>query len=79
MSKKMTLYIEDSIAENVKRYAKNQKRSVSNVVNTFLKILQKSTCEPGRNAPLTKSLRGVLKDSQLTENDYHRYLEEKYL
>jgi len=80
MSSKLTLYIEEDVINYVKSYAKAHKLSVSKVVNNFLTLLKNHNPEDGtENAPLTNSLQGVLKKSDLSEEDYHRYLEEKYL
>jgi Holliday junction resolvasome RuvABC endonuclease subunit len=80
MSSKLTLYIEDDVIKHVKSYAKAQKLSVSKVVNNFLTLLKDHKPEKETvDAPLTDSLQGVLKEETLSKEDYHHYLEEKYL
>jgi hypothetical protein len=80
MSSKLTLYIEDDVIEHVKSYAKIHKLSVSKVVNNFLTLLKEHKPEQETaHAPLTDSLQGVLKEERLSKEDYHKYLEEKYL
>ncbi len=80
MSSKLTLYIDDDVIHHVKAYAKEQKLSVSKVVNNFLTLLKQNKPDNGnKGAPLTDSLQGVLKDDSLSKEDYHKHLEEKYL
>jgi len=80
MSSKLTLYIDDDLISHVKVYAKEQKLSVSKVVNNFLTLLKQNKAEnEKKSAPLTDSLQGVLKEKSISKEDYHRHLEEKYL
>ena len=80
MSSKLTLYIEDDVISYVKTYAKEQKLSVSKVVNNFLTLLkQNRSNNKNEYTPITDSLQGVLKESTITKDDYHDYLEKKYL
>jgi len=80
MSSKLTLYIDDDVIRHVKAYAKEQKLSVSKVVNNFLTLLkQNKPNKEKKNAPLTNSLQGVLKSDSLSKEDYYKHLEEKYL
>jgi len=80
MSSKLTLYIDDDVIHHVKAYAKEQKLSVSKVVNNFLTLLkQNKPNNEKKSAPLTNSLQGVLRDNSLSKEDYHKHLEEKYL
>ncbi len=80
MSSKLTLYIEDDVIKHVKAYAKEHKLSVSKVVNNFLTLLKNHKPENETDhAPITESLQGVLKDKTVSEENYYRHLEEKYL
>jgi hypothetical protein len=80
MSSKLTLYIDDDLIEYVKSYAKRNKSSVSKVVNNYFALLKsKEPAEETERAPLTKSLRGVLRDHEVSEEDYREHLERKYL
>jgi len=84
MSTKLTLYIEDDLITHVKKYAKEHHLSVSKVVNNFLAILRQDTIknkpsEENNIAPVTASLKGVMKQADIDVSDYYRYLEEKYL
>jgi len=81
MSAKITLYAEQEIIEEVKKFAKEHKTSVSKLVNNYFKsLLEKQKNEiKGKNTQITDSLYGTLKSVKLDENDYKTYLEEKYL
>ena len=80
MSSKLTLYIDDDLIEYVKSYAKKNKLSVSKVVNNYFALLKsKEPTEETERAPLTKSLRNVLRDHEVSEEDYREHLEKKYL
>lgn len=82
MNTKLTLTIERSVIEKAKKYARKRERSLSDLIENYLKAL---TNEPATNedtlTPAVKSLKGSFK---LPENfDYkkaltHR-LSEKYL
>ena len=62
MNTKLTLTIEQSIIERAKKYAKNKGRSLSNIIENYLKAITK---EDNKTAieitPLVKSLRGSFK------------------
>lgn len=80
MQTKLTLRLEDQLIDKAKLYAAEAGKSVSQVVADYFKLL---TSEKNRQAspstPITQSLRGLLRESNLDENDYKKYLEEKHL
>jgi Family of unknown function (DUF6364) len=80
MQTKLTLRLEDRLIEQAKSYAAHAGKSVSQIVADYFRLL---TSEKGRPAslpsPITQSLRGLLKDSKLGEQDYRNYLEKKHL
>jgi len=80
MQTKLTLRLEDHLIEQAKSYAAQAGKSVSQVVADYFKMLTSSktgTISP--SAPITQSLRGLLRESKLDEKDYKKYLEEKHL
>jgi hypothetical protein len=80
MQTKLTLRLEDQLIEQAKSYATQAGKSVSQVVADYFKLLTTDTAKPpSSSAPITQSLRGVLRDSKLDESDYKKYLEGKYL
>lgn len=80
MQTKLTLRLEDQLIEQAKSYAAQAGKSVSQVVADYFKLL---TSQPAKvnspSAPVTQSLRGLLRESPLDEKDYKKYLEEKHL
>jgi hypothetical protein len=80
MQTKLTLRIEDHLIEHAKSYAANAGKSVSQLVSNYFKllILQKTNVT-SPSAPITQSLRGLLRESKLDEKDYRKHLEEKHL
>lgn len=86
MQKKLTLRMEQDVIERAKAYAKERGVSVSKLVENYFAALTAS--EPGKDrdedwreqlSPVTRSLVGCLKGADVDEDDYYRYLEEKYL
>ena len=80
MQTKLTLRLEDQLIEQAKSYAAHAGKSVSQIVADYFKLL---TAEKSKSVspstPVTRSLRGLLRESKLDEKDYKKYLEEKHL
>jgi len=82
MNTKLTLTIEQTIIKKAKKYAKGKGRSLSDIIENYLKVITK---EEGRSdfeiTPLTKSLRGSFKAPK--DFDYKKELSkglsQKYL
>lgn len=80
MQTKLTLRLEDQLIEQAKSYAAQAGKSVSQVVADYFKMLTTEKSKPiSSSTPITKSLRGLLRDSELDEKDYKKYLEGKHL
>ena len=77
MTSKITLYSEEALIKEIKRYAKEQNTSVSKIVNQFFKNLLQSEKKEHPKSSITDSLTGILKES--STEDYHKHLEDKYL
>jgi len=80
MQTKLTLRLDDHLIEQAKSYAAQAGKSVSQVVADYFKML--TTEKPklsSPSAPITQSLRGLLRESKLDEKDYKKHLEGKYL
>lgn len=82
MSTKLTLTIDDSVIEKAKKYAKNKEKSLSSIVENYLKILVKEQSENKMElTPIVKSLKGTFHTN--TPIDYKtalaKKLAEKYL
>lgn len=79
MQTKLTLRLEEELIEQAKAYAGKAGKSLSQVVADYFRLLAAADEKPsGPSAPLTQSLRGLLKDTGVDENDYRRYQEEKH-
>jgi hypothetical protein len=76
---KITLYSEDKLISEVKSFAKEHNTSVSKLVNGFFHTLLSNSKEEKSNYKITNSLLGILKDSNIDEDDYKNYKEDKYL
>ncbi|MDF1880695.1 hypothetical protein JHD50_05150 [Sulfurimonas sp. MAG313] len=79
MTAKITLYSEDKLIRDVKNFAKEHNTSVSKLVSTFFYTLLNDADEKKSTYKITNSLLGVLKDKTITEEDYKKYREDKYL
>ncbi|MFP3089570.1 DUF6364 family protein [Treponema sp. TIM-1] len=84
MYTKLTLSIDQTVIENAKKYAKDQKRSVSKLVEEYLSSISSSVdkkIEYLTLGPITKELVGIIKVNGHT--DYQDILTdalmEKYL
>ncbi len=84
MVTKLTLRLNAELIKQAKVYAKKKGKSVSQIVSDYFSLLNQRNdglagkSKPSSSLPLTKSLRGVLKESDLSEKDYKKYLEDKY-
>jgi len=79
MQTKLTLRLEDQLIEQAKSYAAQAGKSVSQIVAEYFKLLTTQKVKTNvPSTPITQSLRGLLRESKLDENDYRAYLEEKH-
>lgn len=77
MNTKLTLTIEEEIIAKAKKYAKSKNRSLSDIIENYLKSLTKET-ESQKNehlTPLVKSLKGSFKIAN--EIDYKKELRDR--
>ena len=80
MNTKLTLRLDDQLIESAKKYSAKTGKSVSKIVSDFFVIIKNEKLKKKYSvAPSVLSLKGVLKDSQFSEEDYKDYLEDKYL
>ena len=84
MSTKLTLRLNAELIAAAKQYAQSQGRSVSTLVGDYFAQLAGQAhrpveSEPGsRSGPLTRSLRGALRGSAVTEADHKAHLQAKH-
>lgn len=83
MNTKLTLTIEQSVIEKAKKYARKKERSLSDLIENYLKVLTKDEEPRNENelSPTVKALKGSFKMPK--DFDYKKVLtdrlSEKYL
>ncbi len=80
MNTKLTLRLDDNLIASAKEYSAQTGKSVSKIVSDFFVIIKNEKLKDNNPiTPTVRSLKGILKNTQLSENDYKEHLEEKYL
>ncbi len=82
MNTKLTLTIEQSLIDKAKKYAKTQGRSLSAIIENYLKaVVNEENTKTIGATPVTSSLRGSFKAPENLEYDkaLAKGLAEKYL
>lgn len=80
MNTKLTLRLEEELIKSAKNHANIMGKSVSQMVADYFYVLdRKSIKKPIKLTPIVKSLKGSLKNEDIDETDYKKYLEDKYL
>ncbi len=80
MRTKLTLSIDPMLIKQAKLYAKERGKTVSQIVSDYFSLLNLN--DELREAflpPLTRSLRGIMKNLDIAEKGYKKYLEDKFL
>lgn len=86
MQTKLTLRMDKSLIERAKKYAAKNDTSLSKMVANYFRLVVEREDGPAGDdedwksklAPITRSLVGIAKGADVTEEDYWRYLEEKH-
>jgi hypothetical protein len=79
MNTKLTLRMDEDVIRGAKIYAEEAGQSVSRLVEDYLSVLARRTDKSEEGlTPRVAGLLGSLKGSEVSEADYHAYLEEKY-
>ncbi len=80
MQTKLTLRLDEEVIRQAKESAKGMGKSLSEMVEDFFKIVTsvRRQRRKGEATRLVKELRGCIRGSKVTEEDYYKYLEEKY-
>lgn len=82
MNTKLTLTIEQTIIEKAKKYAKGKGRSLSDIVENYLKAITKEDNNESIDlTPIVKSLKGAFKSPKNFDykKELSKRLNEKYL
>ena len=76
MNTKLTLTIEQTIIEKAKKYANEKRRSLSDIIENYLKVITKEdTSESIDLTPIVKSLKGYFKATK--DLDYKKALTKR--
>ena len=80
MRTKLTLRLDEELIDRAKQYAQTRGKSLSQIVEDHFQGLTRSDRgqEQPSEAPITHSLRGLLKGEVTEEEEYRRHLAEKY-
>jgi len=80
MHKKLTLRLDDRLIDSAKEYSARTGKSLSRIVSDLFEMINIEKIEKEEKiSPTVQSLKGVLKDKDIAEGDYEKYLEEKFL
>ena len=85
MQTKLTLRLDKDLIQSAKQYSKRSGKSLSQLVADYFLLLSASKTDEALEfsdeqlPPLTRSLKGALKGSDVSVADYKKYLEDKYL
>ncbi len=83
MNTKLTLTIEQEVIERAKKYAKEKNRSLSDIIENYLKMLTRSEQKQKieKLNPIVNSLKGSFKipENMDYKKELRNRLEEKYL
>ena len=80
MQTKLTLSIDNDIIEQAKEYARQQHRSLSNLVENYLKLVVRKETPTEEISPIVASLMGILPPNGADNfrEEYTDYLDNKY-
>lgn len=80
MKSKLTLRLDDSLIKRAKKHAKKKGTSVSQMVADYFALIEKEDSSSNQKLPpVTASLAGILKNTDIREEDYKKHLEDKFL
>lgn len=79
MNTKLTLNLSKTIIESAKDYAKNNKTSLSKLIETYLNSITKKENSTDDVSPLIESLTGVIPNENTDyKKEYQDFLNKKY-
>jgi hypothetical protein len=71
METKLTLKLDKTAIDSAKRYAKENKRSLSRMVENYFRSLSSEQNYPKKHSPVVESLTGIL-----TEDDLEKFVRD---
>jgi S-ribosylhomocysteine lyase LuxS involved in autoinducer biosynthesis len=78
MQTKVTLDVEDDLIQQIKVYAHERNKSISQIVTDYFQELARQN-KNNPIPPVTQSLIGILQNHHINEDDYKQHLKDKYL
>jgi hypothetical protein len=72
---KLTVRVSRDLLENVKRYAAENNRTITDLIEAYLRRIPAQ--KPLDDAPIVRRLTGILPDN-ISIQDYREHLDEKY-
>ena len=80
MKTKLTLRVDDHLIKSAKEYSAQTGKSVSKIVSDLFVIIRNEKLKKSSSiTPTVVSLKGIMKESKFSEDDYKSHLEDKYL
>ncbi len=77
METKLTLRLNKEVVEKAKKYAQQNKTSLSRMVENFFKQIQKTEKSEYDTSQNIRSLKGILKDNRSDEDIKREYYENR--
>jgi hypothetical protein len=79
MNTKLTLNLDKDVIEQAKNYAKDNRVSLSKLIENYLNSLTSKKEKERKVSPLVESLTGVIPSNFFDDQkDYREYISEKY-
>lgn len=78
MEAKLTLKLDEDVIKSVKRYAGENRRSVSRLAEDYFRKLADDKLPRRRYTPLVEELSGIVAEADADQADYVAHLERKY-
>lgn len=79
MQSKLTIRLDSALIRRAKDYARRSGKSIASVVAEYFASLSNGVDrESDELPPKVRSLKGALRGSKVSENDYRAHIEEKH-
>ncbi|MCD4721604.1 MAG: DUF6364 family protein [Desulfobacula sp.] len=80
MNTKLTLRLDEHLIASAKEYSAKTGKSVSKIVSDFFVVIRNEKLKKTRSlTPTVQSLKGIIKNSNFSKDNYKSYLENKHL
>jgi len=77
MQTKLTLRLDDALICRAKAYAEERDKSLSQIVADYFVVLTEEKPAASELPPITSAMKGLLRGTDLSEEDYRSWLEAK--